>query len=277
MAGMNIGVKGCVINRIWFEQAQQMLTSPQARCWFYESIMRTSFGMEVEKAPDAIAATMFAMVKPYVAADIEKYTARCETNRANALKRANRSDGSESLRPLPNASDPNKSLNNINTNTNTNNNTNTNTNTNLSAEEQENKEKWDCMGIIFAADAADITAEVVAFWNYYDSLGWRNKNGSPIVRKTSCARMWRLSGALAGQMEWRPKWHTAFKTAATTSAIVWTQVKDVRLVEDEQGPALGITTNGGERWVAFISNQCAAQLAKLLALYGVERAVWRCI
>lgn len=33
--------------------------------------------------------------------------------------------------------------------------------------------------------------EFNAFWDYYESLGWRNNKGAAIVRRLACARQWR--------------------------------------------------------------------------------------
>lgn len=270
---MENNLKGCVINRQWLEQALDLLPDAAIRCSFYEGLMFAAFGLTPREPSDPTARVMYKMCLPYIEADVDKYAARCERNRLNATKKPLAATRSDSQPLATNGSGEKRQGVNINTNTNTNN--NNNTNNNLSTESNEEKERFVIFGVMFNKDCLNITSEVDAFWNYYASLGWRNKNGSPVVNKAACARMWRVGGDLAGAMEWRALWYDCFKGATTTDVRVWTQIKGLKIEGAEGHRNVSILTNGGDDWVELIENQCTAQLRAIMAKTGANTILYR--
>ncbi len=177
----SVNVKGIVFARAWWAAALEALNDSE-RLAFYDAVMIYAFQGELVKKLPAAVNGMFCMVRPFIEQDLNKYAERCERNRENA--RGGKRVAASGCESLPVAH-----------NNNTNNNTNTNTNTmplsNEEAEKAIEKEKWLIFGYFWATGSVNVLEEVKAFWNYYESLGWKNNKGAAIVSKIACARMWR--------------------------------------------------------------------------------------
>lgn len=206
-----------LINREWYESAKGVLGARDLNCVLVAAVEYVLYG-DTAITLQGSAAVVFAMVRPWLDSDIGSYRRRCERNAANARGRGERvvASGSQSQR--------------VGSNTNTNTNTNTNPNPNLSVESSDPKEiereKWLIYGYFWASGSKNVLQEMLAFWNYYDSLGWKNNKGAAIVNKLSAARMWHrqfeTGKAPAGSMEW-------------FSIVRYCPVKDVRLWECYSG------------------------------------------
>lgn len=171
-----------LINREWFESAQKVLSRSELAkvCMCAVEYVLNS------KAPAELsgsAAVVFAMIRPALDSDIIKYNERCARNAANAKSHLQRvgASGSESQR--------------VGANTTTTPTTTTTTNQSLSSGEVKpediERERWIIFGYFWSTGSGDPVHEFHAFWDYYESLGWRNNKGAEIVRRLACARQWR--------------------------------------------------------------------------------------
>lgn len=186
-----------LINREWYAAASKVLNRDQMGRLLMAVVSYVWTG-DIDIELDEPSGIVFEMVRPWLDSDIESYRRRCERNAANARSRKEpvAASGSQSQRV---ASNPNP-----------NNNPNSNSNPNLSREDEGQKEiereKWLIYGYFWASGSKNVLEETRAFWNYYDSLGWKNNKGAAIVNRLSAARMWRrqfeTGKAPAGSMEW---------------------------------------------------------------------------
>lgn len=200
-----------LINQEWFNAASKVLDGTQMGRLLISAVSYVLTG-ELDQDLDEPSGIVFAMVRPWLDSDIESYRRRCERNAANARSRSERvgASGSQSQR--------------VGNNPNPKTNPNTNPNPNLSVESTDPKEiereKWLIYGYFWASGSKNVLQEMLAFWNYYDSLGWKNNKGATIVNRLSAARMWRrqfeTGKAPAGSMEW-------------FSIVRYCPVKDLRL------------------------------------------------
>lgn len=267
----NNNVKGCVINRQWVEKAQALISDPSARCEFYEYLFSVSFGWEKKVLADPTAYVMAQMCEDYVLEDARKYETKCEQNRLNALKRSKGATESDRMRPLATASKPSEPKP-IAANNNTNTNTNTNNKTNLSTETiGRDREEFDLLGIFFAKDVRDYRAEYSKFLGYYESTGWRNKNGQPIVNKCAAARMWKCTGECARSIGDKTLWFTAFKTSQAAETAIWDDF--IRL--DVEPDGLLVVTMAKTETVNLIEERCVAQLRALLRQANCKNLTYR--
>lgn len=210
-------IKGCIVSRTWWAAAVQEL-SPADRLAFYDGLLQYAFTDELPGNLPAAVRPMMAMVVPFIDADKVKYSERVERNRANARggKRVAAS-GSQSLQVA----------NNTNTNTSTNTNTNTNT---ISISEE--RQKFLVCGQLFARGAMQPREEMQRFWAYYESLGWKNNKGAPIVRKQSAAAMWNMQfGVTENAPELRKAWYDAFVRLESADYVIFDNVKRLTISE----------------------------------------------
>ena len=185
-------IKGVIISRAWWSAAVQEL-SPTDRLAFYDGLMQYAFTNELPTNLPAAVRPMMAMCVPFLDADKVKYQERVERNRSNAQGKR-KASGTQSLPVAPN------------TNTSTSTNTNTNTNTNTISLTPE-RERFFICGLFFSRGAIKPAEETQRFWDYYESLGWKNNKGGVIVKKTAAAKMWNLQTgvterALAPRLAW---------------------------------------------------------------------------
>lgn len=186
-----------LINREWYAAASKVLDRTQMGRLLMAVVSYVWTGAQ-DTGLDEPSGIVFEMVRPWLDSDIESYRRRCERNAANARSRREpvAASGTQSQRV---ASNPNP-----------NNNPNPNPNPNLSIESPDKKEIkediWLVYGYFWASGSKNALQETRAFWNYYDSLGWKNNKGAAIVSRLSAARMWRrqfeTGKAPTGSMEW---------------------------------------------------------------------------
>ena len=163
-----------LINREWFEAAQQVLPENQLGRVLLNACCYV-FGKPEYMMPEATSRAVFAMIKPALDSDIQKYLERCARNAANAKSRSERvvTSGSDSQRVGANT----------NTTTTPTTTTTTTTTPSLSQAESEERERWLVFGYFWSIGSKAIKEESNAFWSYYESLGWKNNKGAAIVSK----------------------------------------------------------------------------------------------
>lgn len=170
-----------LVNREWFVAAQKVLSRSELCETCTCAIEYVIFGSEPKNLAGS-AAVVFAMIKPALDSDIAKYAERCERNQRNARSQSQRvaASGSQSQPVAANT-----------TTTTTPTTTTTSTSTpSLSPAEVEERDRWLIFGYFWSVGSKAITQECEAFWSYYESLGWKNNKGAPIVHRLACARQW---------------------------------------------------------------------------------------
>lgn len=204
-------IKGIVFARAWWAAALEALSDSE-RLAFYDAVMGYAFRGELAQKLPAVVNGMFCMVRPFIDQDKEKYTAMVERNRENA--RGNKrvaASGSQSQRVAANTK----------TNTNTTTNTNTMPLSNEEAEKAIEREKWYIFGYFWATGSVNVLEEVNTFWNYYESLGWKNGKGAAIVSKIACARMWRRQFETRQAPNGAFAWWTGMRSCDVPDYAVW--------------------------------------------------------
>lgn len=204
-------IKGVIFARAWYKAVRPGLL-PSDRLQFYDAVFDYAFDGTILPGMVPAVDIAFKMVKPFIDQDKAKYQERCERNRrnANSPKRV-AATGSQSLPVAPN------------TNTNTSTNTNTNTNTISISEE---RQKFLVCGQLFARGSMQPREEMQRFWAYYESLGWKNNKGAPIVRKQSAAAMWNMQfGVTENALDLRKAWYDAFARLEEADYVIFDNVK----------------------------------------------------
>ena len=171
-----------LINKEWYAAAKSVLNSAQLGQLLIKACEYVFAGGD-SVVHDTFVTMAFAMVKPALDSDIAKYAERCARNASNARSQSQRvgASGSQSQRVGANT-----------TTTSTSNTTTTSTsNPSISQDEQRKRERFIIYGYFWSVGSGDPMAEMNAFWDYYESLGWKNNKGAVIVSKQSAARMWR--------------------------------------------------------------------------------------
>lgn len=171
-----------LINREWYESAKSVLNETQLASLCVHAVEYVLYGRDTLRRDNAIG-MVFAMVKPALDSDVDKYVERCARNAANAKSQRQRvaASGSDSQRVGANT-----------TTTSTTTTTTTSTSTpSLSPAEVEERDRWLIYGYFWSTGSKAISQELDAFWSYYESLGWKNNKGAAIVSKVACARMWK--------------------------------------------------------------------------------------
>lgn len=249
-------IKGVIFARNWWQAVKTGLSDAD-RLAFYDMVFRYAF--EGYRTPETRGAVKIAfdMVKPFIDQDIVKYRERCERNRANARggKRVAAS-GSESL-PVA-------------ANTNTNNNTSTNNNTNTISLSEE-KEKFYICALFYSRGSVSPGMELNKFWQYYESLGWRNNKGAPITKKIAAAKMWNLqSGVTKRALAPRAAW---------SNAMLQCECNDIRafdnLVRTEiEGETLHLYARDVQDFAALMETSFMAGLKRYAASYSCSQVLY---
>lgn len=249
-------IKGVIFARSWFDAVKVNLSRSE-RLQFYDAVFEYAFSDHVTSDMSPAVQMAFAMVRPFIDQDRIKYQERCERNRQNARggKRVAAS-GSESL-PVA-----------TNTNTSTNTSTNTNNNTISLSEE---REKFLICGSFFARGALQPGEELKRFWEYYDSLGWKNNKGAPIVKKTAAARMWNLQTGVTKQaLAPRVAWFEAMCRCECSDIVIF----DSLVRTEVRGDILHLIVRDIEIFSDICEHQFMAGLRTYAATYGCRNAVY---
>ena len=259
-------MKAAYFREEWLDKATQLLPDPADRALFYEMLMQRAFGRQVVQCNNPVVVAMYTMAESAIAADIAKYDAKCERNRANALSKSNRTQshpvaasGSENTQSQPSTS----------TSTNTNTNTNTSSSTTSISQDEHSREKeiYSIYYTLFNRGALNVQEEFNLFWNYYEALGWKNNKGAQIVSKVSAASMWRMQGDTCLNMAERQSWARAFKNCAITSPLIWSAFKTLKVEKGEEVRRLHIYTALTTQQINTLEDKCERNLRALMGIY----------
>ena len=185
-----------LINKEWYESAASVLEGKKLAQLVLYAVKYVLYGISPE-TEDQMLKVVFAMIRPALDSDITKYRERCARNAANARSGRERSaaSGSEWQRVAANT-----------TTTPT-----TTTNQSISYEERRDRERFDIYGYFWSVGSGDPKAELDAFWDYYESLGWKNNKGAVIASKLAAARMWRRQYETKTPPNGAQQWYKAAK------------------------------------------------------------------
>lgn len=271
-------MRAAMFREEWLDKARQLLPNPADRATFYECLMCRAFERDQPTIDNPIVGAMFAMAESAIAQDLEKYAARCERNRENAAKRYQSqpvdASGSQSL---PVAASGSQSLPNTSTSTSTNTSTNTSTSTISNENGDSDRDRYLIYCTLFSRGALDVQSEFDSFYNYYAALGWKNNKGAPIVSRVSAAAMWRISGEIAGNLSQREMWAKAFRNADTTSVLVWTSFRDMRVEVQDTTRVLHIHLALNTKQIEALEDKCARSLRSLMSTYECKSLEYHCL
>lgn len=249
-------IKGVIFARAWFDAAITSLSDTD-RLKFYDATFDYAFSDVVRSGMSPAVQMAFAMVRPFIDQDKTKYQERCERNRANA--RGGKRVAASGTQSLP-----------VATNTNTNSNTNTNNNTNTISLSEE-REKFLVVGMFFARGALQPVAEMNKFWDYYESLGWKNNKGAEIKRKSAAARMWNLqSGVTTQALAPRVAWFQAISRCDYSDSVIFDNLVNVIPREG----TLHLLVRENERFAAVCEEHYIGALQAYAAAYSCTSVVY---
>lgn len=86
-------------------------------------------------------------------------------------------------------------------------------------------------------------AELNAFWDYYESLGWKNNKGAVIVSKQSAARMWRRQFETRTPPDGAQTWFKAVQACKIIDTTVFTIFAGSERVDEKMIVRLRCTAN----------------------------------
>ena len=252
-----------LINREWLEAAGGVLdrkTLSEAVLCACEYVL---YG-EIRQSVGGSLGVVLAMIKPALDSDVSKYTDRCARNAANAKSRFERAaaSGSESLRVVANTTTTSTTTTTPTTTTTT----TTTTNTSLSSIETEERERWLVFGYFWSIGSNAIREEVNAFWSYYESLGWKNNKGAPVVNKLACAHMWKRQFELRQAPNGADAWFKVMQNCDLTDYSLFTAFIGAERTEEGAVVRLRCT----EPWMDDFKAKCGHLLTALSKLWRVQ-------
>lgn len=246
-----------LINREWFRAAMGILSAEEmgvvllAACEYV-------FGDIVPRRMTSSANAVYAMIRPALDSDIAKYNERCARNAANARSKRVGATGSEWERV---------GANTTTTTTSTPTPTSTTTTTpSLSPIEVEEREKWLVYGYFWSVGSNAIKDECSAFWNYYESLGWKNNKGAAIKDKLAAARMWRRQYDTKEPKNGADAWFMAVKTCEICDYNLWNAYAGA----ERDGEKVIVRLRVPEVWVDDFRSKCGNVLLMLQKAWRVQ-------
>ena len=137
--------------------------------------------------------------------------------------------------------------------------TTTTTTTSLSPVEVEEREKWLVYGYFWSVGSNAIKDECSAFWNYYESLGWKNNKGAAIKDKLAAARMWRRQYDTKEPKNGAEAWFLAVKTCEICDYNLWNAYAGA----ERDGDKVIVRLRVPEAWVDDFRSKCGNVLLML--------------
>lgn len=223
-----------LINKEWYESAASVLEGRKLAQLVLYAVQYVLYGITPE-TDDQMIRVVFAMIRPALDSDIAKYRERCARNAANARSGRERvgASGTQWQRVGANTT-PTPTTTTTTTPT---------TTPSLSTEEQRKRERFIIFGYFWSVGSSDPMAEMNAFWDYYESLGWKNNKGAVIVSKQSAARMWRRQYETKTPPDGAQAWFKAVQTCNVLDVTVFTIFAGSERVDEKMVIRLRCTDN----------------------------------
>ena len=240
-----------LINKEWWESARKVLSYEEQGVLLISAVEYVLYGVESTKLSGKVTIVL-EMIRPALDSDILKYRERCARNADNARRGRERvvASGTQS-----------QQVEAITITTPT---TTPTTTPSLSEEERRNRERFEIYGYFWSVGSNDPKAELDAFWDYYESLGWKNNKGAVIVSKLAAARMWRRQFETKTPPDGAQQWFKAVKECTIPNPRVF--------------PAFMGTERNGDKMVVRLScsEKFFAQIRENTPRLEADlRAVWR--
>lgn len=244
-----------LINREWYESAASVLEGRELALLVLYAVQYVLYGI-LPETEDQTIRVVFTMVRPALDSDITKYRERCARNAANAKSGRQRvaASGTQSLQVGANT-----------TTTSTTTSTTTTTPTpSLSNGERRDRERFEIYGYFWSIGSSDPKAELDAFWDYYEALGWKNNKGAVIVSKLAAARMWRRQFETKTPPDGALQWFKAVKECSIPNPKVFTAFMGA----EREGDKVIVRLSCSEKFFAQIRENTPRLEPDL-------RAIWR--
>lgn len=234
-----------LINREWFEAAKTICQPELLGKILYAATEYVLYG-KISIDISGQAGIILAMIKPSLDSDIAKYMERCARNAANARSKRVGASGSEWVptatsgeqqqqQPQPQPQQQPQSLY-------------------KESEDEGKREKFSIFGYFWSVGSVDPKAECQAFWAYYESLGWKNNKGAPIVSKLACARMWRRQFETRPPKQGAAEWFGAFKECKIPDISVFITYMGAEYIAEEKG-AVRVNIRANEPFIESIKEK----------------------
>lgn len=249
-----------LINKEWWESARKVLSYEEQGILLIEAVEYVLYGIGRTNGGGKVG-IVFEMIRPALDSDIVKYRERCARNAANARSGRERvvASGSQSQQVGANTT----------TTPTTTQNTTTTPTTSLSSEERRDRERFEIFGYFWSVGSADPKAELDAFWDYYEALGWKNNKGAVIISKLAAARMWRRQFETKAMPDGTQQWYKAVKECSIPNPKVFS----VLMGTEREGEKILVRLSCSEKFFAQIRENTPRLEADLRAFWrGLEVA-----
>lgn len=244
-----------LINKEWWESARKVLSYEEQGVLLIEAVEYVLYGVG-RTCPRGKVGIVFEMIRPALDSDIAKYRERCARNADNARRGSQRvaASGTQSQRVAANTT----------TTPTTTPTTTTTTTLSLPDDEQRKRDRFIIYGYFWSVGSSNPMGEMEAFWDYYESLGWKNNKGAVILSKLAAARMWRRQFETKTPPDGSTAWFKVVQTCSILDASAYTIFAGIERNEQKLIVNLRCTDN-------YI-----AQLRQAVPDFeGSLRAVWR--
>lgn len=248
-----------LINKEWYGAARAILAPNDLGVMLMKIVSYVLYDEDLPTASTPVG-IVCQMIKPSLDSDIRRYIEKCHRNAMNARAKAERvgASGSEWERV---------GANTTTTPTSTPTSTPTLAQMSLSNDDSRRDRERFFIALYFAEHGnTSPVAELDAFWNYYESLGWKNNKGAVIVRKQAAAAMWRCQYESVEVLGWRLAWYKSLR---------WSKSFDLRLLSNVRGAiiadgVLTLSTTGGTSFVEFLEDNELALLKRFSDTLGCQ-------
>lgn len=244
-----------LINRQWFEAARSAISRADLAALTLAAVEYVLYGAPSDQ-PAGATGLAFAMIRPALDSDIERYIERCARNRQNAK-------GRKPLAASGSESQPLESNNNDNNNSNSNNNNNSNS---ISMPTGQEKERFVICCYFFSKGVLEPVEELNRFWDYYESLGWKNNKGAAIASKMAAARMWNVTGITIRPDELKASYARFLGKAQTYDVRVWSNYRGAYRSDD--GTTMNLEVEGGADFVKLLEESYLVELRQFVNAAG---------
>ena len=240
-----------LINKEWYESARDILTREELGAAVVNAIEYVLYGDDLPSTTSKVGIVCH-MIRTALDSDILKYRERCARNADNARRGAQRvgASGTQSQRV---GATPTTTTTSTSTST-----------PSLSDGERRDRERFEIYGYFWSVGSSDPKAELDAFWDYYEALGWKNNKGAVIVSKLAAARMWRRQFETKTPPDGAPQWFKAVKECAIPNPKVFSAY----LGAEREGDKIRIRLSCSEKFFAQMRENTPRLEPDL-------RAVWR--
>lgn len=213
-----------MIRQTWFETARKNLKGEE-RLRFYEACLEYEFE-DIEPASDLpfAARLLFDMVRADIDQDKERATRKAEISRQNGSK-----GGRPKVTTLSNDEENPAGYVGLEKTciyTTIHNSTQQDT-VSVDDSSEDTHRFFEVLLNFFERGASIPIEEANTFWGYYESLGWKTKDGRDVVNKLALAKAWRLREVSTPAIKRRKAWADLLHEVKPTEAAFVSEFVDI--------------------------------------------------